>query len=195
MRYKASAVNPRCFPAQDGCQDLLPALVENCWRVEFRRSALAHPTIILHDGTTELERRMFLADPDPSTCLFPRTRFGAGPQFDAFHIDSFAHVASQQECLELCRANTECVMYLYKIVEMQCHLRRDMKEGSSDEDFVSGYKDCGILYYEGRSGMESVTVAKNLESVSVATREGRYEGRKCSDSVDCFVLVQYKTTK
>ena len=149
----------------------------------------------MHHGITELQRRMFLTDPDPSTCSFPKTRFGTGQQYAAFHIKRIINVASQPECLELCRANSECVMYLYHVGDKQCNLRRDLKDGFPDESFNSGYKDCGTIYYEGRSGMESATVAKNMESVSMATREGVFKARKCSDSLDCFVLVQYKTTK
>ena len=124
--------------AQVGCLDELPDQVANCWPVEFRPSALAYQSIILQDGTTALERKMYLSDPDPDTCEFPNTLFGAYEKCSEFHIVLHPGIQSLAECRRLCLLNPECVSFIYG-TRKRCNLRKGRMSAVEDGNYVSGF--------------------------------------------------------
>ena len=160
--------------------------------VEFRPSALAYQSIVLQDGTTELERKMYLSHPDPDTCVFPNTLFGAYLMRPEFHIALHTRVQSIAECRQLCLLNPECVIFIYG-TSKRCNLRKGMVSADKDARYALAFKLCGTIYYEGNSGKESLTVAKNLESASLATREGSFRAKKClpGQQEECYVIIKY----
>ena len=73
------------YAAQAGCHGP-PGSIESCWPVQFRRTALGFPTIILQDGVTELTKKMYLAE-DPTDCFVENLRSPSNvTDYDKFQI-------------------------------------------------------------------------------------------------------------
>ena len=80
-----------------------------------------------------------------------------------------------------------------------CYLRRDRASVVKDEGTSSGLRHCGTLYYESSGSpatgdLQTVTFAKNLESVSMALSDGSYKVKRCNPTKrpNCFVLIKFK---
>ena len=174
-------------------------LIDSCWEVIIHRSALAFPTIILHDNVTELRRSMFLAA-NPSDCFRENTRFrSVKGEVSTVKIKTIQNVGSIEKCRELCLRYEACVLF-FLVQDGDCFLRKDRHSVMGQKGTTSGLKHCGTLYYENDGSVatgsqQTATFAKNLESISLALSDGSYKVKRChpEKSKSCYVLIKFKS--
>ena len=170
--------------------------MEECWNVKLNRFALTYPTILLHDGTTELVKKMYLSA-DPEDCFFDGTVMGDRGNAD-LKAGGQNGVADVQKCRDLCLGRPDCVIYIHDRDNDYCIFRRDRAMYMPSTKFSSGFKYCGTLYYESESfvskGWQTATFSKNLDNISLALDSGRFAVREClqREEDDCYVLLKYR---
>ena len=171
--------------------------MRNCWLINYRRAALLKDTILLHDNVTEVTRNMYLAS-NPADCIFEGWAFAAGDRNVEYTEVIKRNVPNGPACHQHCVEHPACIMIQYHVDNLNCHLRNNRISKNLNSNYISGYKLCGSLYYEGEntggSQLTTVTFAQNLESAAIALSDGVFKMKRCNVNRgrDCYVLIEYK---